>query len=914
MDIDPNDILSTNVYISKPDLKPNRTLDSNNEFREYYEKEMKVQSEGKLRDRINNIELKSINHNEYQDDNNIENVQTFNMTSKKNIEVDRFTRETKTLVSIDSRDRRKTIYSKPNNFKMFLQQTFTNVKKVELVGLEFPNTDAVINSNNNKIYWQNQEDIDLDITVIMKGVINYPIYSVELRIGSYTASTLQNELTNKLNSIRRKQGTSNGNVVTGDYHFFVVSLDIDTDIVSFTSLTLTQLGNNSFTTSIGSGVITVRSTNHKYSTYDNIYITGTKQMAGLTSNVLNGFHQITVISADIFTFEITTKAGDTISGGGNTIKSGKKAPFQLLWGEKGDTVAQNIGYPIENSSELITTNIESLENLFQMTINTLAPHNLLRTYDYIGNVVNIGYILSNNFILYKTYQIMDVPTTNSILVQVTDNMIADGLNNNIQATTLKFGNNIYDVINYEVYLISSILVKTQTDHNYKISNISNTITLSNTADVTITNDISYDGDYILNNVPSSNSFVISGVIGAIQSHSSGLYGSISRKMPLTSWVVEVLNIEKNYMVINGMNYTKIVTTVPHRLIIGDFVYINNLQSSPILIKSYEIISILNSTSFLIQLEIVSLETRNITDGLVYIGTGLISMSYPSHGFNSIVSITNGIPYDVIVGLTTVTYMPIIINTLNPHNLVNNNIIRLSNTNTIPNIDGGGYLIKVINTDTFSIIRTPNQFPFLIIPNNVTGIIGLSNSFYIYGCEDVGGMNKTIINGRLFNIREIIDINTFTFMITNTFATSKEIGGGSSVYISSLRHGYNGIQTNTKNSLLNRSINLQGEDYCYLTCPQLQTMLNTGNVKNIFARISLDQPPGYVCFKYLSNPKQFNIIPLDKLSELEFSIINYNNTFYEFNDLDFSFVLQITEITDATNSFNISSRRGITDSS
>ena len=914
MDTDPNDILSTNVYISKPDLNPDRTTDSNKEFREYYEKEMKVQSESKLRNRINNIELKSVNHNESQDDNNIENVQTFNITGKKNTEIDRFTRETKTLVSIDSRDRIRTIYSKPNNFKMFLQQTFTNVKKVELVGLEFPNTDAVINSNNNKIYWQNQEDIDLDITVTTKGVVNYPIYSVELRIGSYTVSTLQNELTNKLNSIRRKQGTTNGNIVTGDFHFFVVSLDIDTDIVSFTSLTLTQLGNNAFSTSIGSGVITVRSTNHRYSTYDNIYITGTKQVAGLTATVLNGFHQITVISADIFTFEIATKAGDTTVGGGNTMKSGKKAPFQLLWGEKGETVAQNIGYPIENSSELITTNIESLENLFQMTINTLLPHNFLKTYDYIGNVINIGYILSNNFILYKTYQIMDIPTTNSILVQVTDNTIADSLNNNIQATTLKFGGNIYDVVSYETYIISSILLKTQTNHNYKISNINDTITISNTSDPTITNDTSYDGDYIINNVPSSNSFVIAGIIGNINTHSSGLYGNISRKTPLTSLIVPVSNIEKNYMIINGLKYTKITTSISHKLLIGDSIYINNLQSNPVLVKSYEIISILNPTSFLIQLEIASLETRNITDGLVYIGTGLITMSYPSHGFNTITSIENGIPYNVIVGLTTVTYMPIIINTLNPHNLVSNNIVRLSNTNTIPSIDGGGYLITVIDLDTFSIIRTPNQFPILTIPNNITGTIGLSNSFYIYGCEDIGGINKTIINGRLFHVRDIIDINTFTFMITNTFATSTEIGGSSSIYISSLRHGYNGIQTNTKNSLLNRSINLQGEDYCFLTCPQLQTMLNTGNVRNIFARISLDQPPGYVCFKYLSNPKQFNIIPLDKLSELEFSIINYNDTFYEFNDLDFSMVLQITEVADATNSFNISSRRGITDSS
>lgn len=914
MDIDANDLLSTNEYITKPNLNQSVNVDANEEFRKYYEKELTTQNDKKLRNRLNNIDLKTVNHNELYDDNDISNIRLYNDNDNdndkdiKNEDIGRFKREIKTLVSIDSRDRIKTLYGKPNHFKMFLGQTFTNVKKIELVSLEFPNTDAVINSNNNKIYWINQEDIDLDITVTTKGIINYPVYSVELRIGSYTASTLQNEIINKLNSIRRKQGTSNGNVITGDYHYFVVTLDIDTDIVTFTSLILTQLPNNPFSTSVGSGIITVSAPGHGYSTYDNIYISGTRQVAGLTANALNGFHQVTVINDNVFTFEITTKAGDTTSGGGNTIKAGKKAPFQLLWGEKSGTVAQNIGYPIENSSELISTNITSLENLFQMTINTVLPHDLLKTYDYIGNVINIGYFVSTTFISYKTYQIMDIPTSTSILVQVVDNTIADTLNNNIQAMVLKFGIKTYDVFSYETYIISSILVNTETEHNYNLTNIGETITLSNTADATIVNDTSYDGDYILNNVPSSSSFIIPGVIGNINTHQSGLYGNTPRKTPLSSWTVTVSSIDKNYINIGGLYYTKINTIIDHKLIVGDYIYINNLQSSPLIMKSYEVISVLNTNSFLIQLEIVSLDVQNIVQGIVYIGTGLMTMSYPSHGFNIITSIENGISYDI----DAVTYMPIIINTFNPHNLSDNDIIRLSNTNTTPTIDGGGYIVTVIDSDTFSIIRTPNQFPTLTIPTIITGNIGISNTFYIYGSEDIGGISKTLINGSLFTIREIIDVNTFTFAINNAFSTSTSIGGGSYIYISSFRHGFNGIQQNTKNSLLNRSINLQGEDYCFLTCPQLKTMLNTGTVPNVFARISLDQPPGYVCFKYLSNPKVFNIIPLSQLTELDFSISNYDNTLYEFQDLDWSFCLEITEVIDATTAFNVSSKRGITD--
>lgn len=90
------------------------------------------------------------------------------------------------------------------------------------------------------------------------------------------------------------------------------------------------------------------------------------------------------------------------------------------------------------------------------------------------------------------------------------------------------------------------------------------------------------------------------------------------------------------------------------------------------------------------------------------------------------------------------------------------------------------------------------------------------------------------------------------------------------------------------------------------------MKNTGDVKDIFARITLDQSPGMMVFNFLSNPKQFDETPLNKLEELEFSMVNFDNSFYEFNDLDYSFVLEVIEIIDSDYSFNISSKRGIND--
>jgi hypothetical protein len=919
MDIDPNDLLSTNVFISKPDLNPNVGIDSNEEFKKYYEKEIQRQNESKIQASIKKIELKDASYSEDTDDSNIINTNKFNKGSEggeNSGQVARFVREHKTLVSIDSRDRMKTLYPKPNKFRMFLGKTFNNVKKIEMVSLEFPNTDTVINTNNNKIYWRNQEDIDLDITTLNEGIRNYPVYSVTLRTGSYTSSTLQNEIVGKLNAVRRKQGTSStGSLVIGDYHYFVANLDVDTDIVTFTSLTLKQVPNNGLSTSLGSGVITVSLPGHGFSTYDMVYIVGVKSVAGITASVLTGFHQITVINANLFTFEVTVKAADTTEGGGNTCKCGIKAPFQLLWGENSFTVAQNIGFPLENSSQLIKTNVSDIENYYQMTINLVEEHHFLRTYDYIGKNIQIGYLVGSAFVTFRTYSITDITGPNSILVNVPDNEVYQLLNNNVQASLLRFNNTNYNVISYEQYVVPSIILTTFTDHNYKLSDIGSTISLYETVDPRIINDVSYDGDYVLYAVPSNTELIIRGVVSDVNTHINPIYGTLPRKSPLTTWTVKIKELVKNFIQISGKYYSKVVTDVPHKLNVGDSVMFNNVVSAPILSNSYHITSVLDNKTFLFQQEFVSLDLNNINQGLAFIGTGLITVSYPSHNFNNIVNIENGTPFDTIVNEVTISNLPIVISTLNRHNLSVGEIVRLTGTNTTPNLDGGGYEVYAIHdNDTFSIIRKPTSFTPITVPTTVTGILGLSHDFYLYDVEDIGGIPKTLINGKKYTVREIIDENTFTFIINSAFATSTEMGGGENVYINSLLHGFNGIQTNTKRGVLNRVINLQGEDYCFLTCPQLDTMLNTGSVKNIFARISLDQPPGYVCFKFLSNPKHFNTIPLDKLTELDFSVTNYDGSLYDFNDLDYSFTLEITEVSDATKSFNVSSRRGITDTS
>lgn len=930
MDIDANDLLSTNVYIQKPDLTPNVSLDSNEEFRKYYEQEIQKKAESKIVAAINKIEL-----NEQDDDNNIINTNRFNgkestSDNKDNKDISRFIRETKTLISIDSRDRIKTLYPKPNNFKIFLGRTFTNVKKIEMVSLEFPNTDAVINTGNNHIYWRNLEDIDLDKTIVTNGITQYPIYSVELRTGSYTSATLQYEIQRQLNSVKRKN-------INNDYHYFVSNLDVDTDIVTFTSLDLKQLPNNPFQTSLGSGVILVTLSNHGFSTNDFIYIVGAKAIAGISASVLNGFHKIIRIDASKFSFEVNVQAAETVTAGGNVAKAGTKLPFQLLWGEYNNTLAQNIGFPLENSSQLINTNVSRLENIVQMDIELNYIHEFEYSYNYIGQYASVGELSGGTFNQIGQYEITNLSSTTGIRVIVNSETVITNLINNASANYFKFGNKIIPVASYSKYEVQSILITTYTDHNYNLKDINNNITLSNTTDPSVSNDDSYDGIYSIQSIPSSTTLIIPGVLGTQNTHSTGIYGTLSRKTPLTTWTINISDIKSvDISIISGGNttiktYTQVTTTQPHKMISGNKVMINNLKSNPQLTSEITIQSVPTPNTFLIDILLSNIDLQNSINP--YVGSGLITVSFPSHNFNTIVNIQNGPIYNTLdSGGANIPIQSIVITTLNDHNLTTSSIVRLTGTGqstTIdpvtqqsivtgvsPSLDGGGYIVKAINSDdTFTIVKvtgTSSSFPIITASPIITGILGLNNDFYLYDVEDIGGISKTMLNNIKFSIRDIIDENTFTFIAPNIYAKSTETAGGSNIYITSIKHGFNAIQTNTKNGVLTRSINLQGEDYCFISCPQLDTMLNTGNVKNIFSRISLDQPPGYVCFKYLSNPKHFNTMPLDKLSDLDFSVVNYNSSLYDFNDLDFSFTLQITEVSDTTTAFNVSSKRGVTD--
>lgn len=960
MDLDPNDLLNTNIFVNEPILTDEIPEELNEEFKNFYKKEIERKNDETLLKKLDSREILSI------DDGDIINDNFITEEKSKNNDIKRIKKEVKTLISIDSRDRNKVSYPLASNFNIFLGKTYYNVKQVRLISIEFPNTNAVINSKNNLIYWRNQEDIDLDL--IDDITQTYPVYRAPLRIGSYVSSTLQSEMTNQMNLIKRKNPPN--------YHYFVISLDFDTDIVKFISLILQSLSVNPFTTILNSGVITVSAVGHGYSTGDNIYILGASNTAGIPASILNGFQKITVINDNKFQYEVNINANESGDGGGNVVKTGKSAPFQFLFGEYSNTVAQNIGYPLENSSTLIKTDISSITNTYHLEI-TASNANFLLSYEYVNNNIILQNSSNNLPNINGIYKITNVLNSNTFLISVTtdadynisvtqfendqgilDNELMTGsaqlngifqynvnenkkivlessllasddyyngwwiyiksgnanghirqIENYVSSTntiTLKtplnklpeindiftmysmprfiFNSKVYPITKIVNYNMKTVLFTFFSPHNYGLNHINNKISFYNT-----TSNPTFDGENIILGVPTSTTLYVAGSLfsgGEVTTTNPSEIGYTPTHNVLTP---KILNISS---VLIG-NITTIVTVEDHGLSVGDKISIKNLVISPPLTLFYYIVNTVpDQKTFTIDYYSSKVDQQSISDA--YIGTSIITVNFPDHGFNSIVLVTNGSSSNTTL-----------IQTLLSHNLNTNDRIRIMNTG-INGIDNESHIITKISSDMFEI-------PFTLSPglDSDTGIIGMSNSFTLYNCPMVGDIEPRFLNGVLFNVHEIIDKDTFNFHILNAFAGSNQ-SDGINIYISSLKHGFSGTQTNTKNGLLTRSINLEGENYAFLCSPQLSTVSNTGNIKNIFAKIILDQSPGAVVFNFLSNPKKFENTPLSTLDVMDFSVLYYDGSEYEFNDLDYSFTLEITEIVDTIENFNLSSKRGITD--
>jgi len=244
---------------------------------------------------------------------------------------ERFFRNRRTLINVDSRDRDQSFYPKPNSYTISLNRKFINIKEVQLRSSEFPNSEQLIRDTpvsraNNKIFWKNESGNDIFVAAISPG--------------NYQPSSLQSAIQEAMNKIKRADVDA--------FHEFTVTIDSVSNITSFSSLSSEQIS-NPFNTTAGSSIIVVDHSSHGFTDGTLINISGATAFAGLNTALVNTNHTITYIDDDTYSIDVGSNIVlTTTSVGGNSVRIGIGQPFQLLFEQPG-TPAEILGFPIENT-------------------------------------------------------------------------------------------------------------------------------------------------------------------------------------------------------------------------------------------------------------------------------------------------------------------------------------------------------------------------------------------------------------------------------------------------------------------------------------------------------------------------------------------------------------------------------------
>lgn len=302
-----------------------------------------------------------------------ENIRAINQQAG---EEQRFFKNERILVNVDSRDRDQQLYPFPSHYKVDLGKEFVNIKKIVMRSSEFPNTeqlirDTPIEKQNNKIFWQNEGSND--------------IFTASIPPGNYRPSSLQTQIQTAMNQVRRDEN---------NFHEFTVTIDTVSDICTFSSLTSRQVAQPFFTTA-GTSIILAKVSGHGFTTGQLINVSGTSAFAGVNLARVNTNHVITKIDDDQFTFDIgdlvVTTAGNDVDGGvgGNQVRLGTGLPFRLLFTQPG-TPANILGFEASDTPfGTIQTNtviartydieqVKSIDSIFSavlMSSASITPEN-----------------------------------------------------------------------------------------------------------------------------------------------------------------------------------------------------------------------------------------------------------------------------------------------------------------------------------------------------------------------------------------------------------------------------------------------------------------------------------------------------------------------------------------------------------
>lgn len=753
--------------------------------------------------------------------------------------------EKKTIVSLDTRNRDPIKYPDQNDFKAFLGKTFFNVKSIELVSTEFPNTDQVIKETplelqNNLIRWQNEEDtsyniytglsmfttepdfVDIflaghgltvgstivgrlfnntdpnlvdglrELNVINDGTFRFPYqggvtsgntdldlgiptYTVSIKPGNYTASTLAEQMSIQMGLVRRGKGSGIPEE-DRDFHNFTVSVNLDTDVIVIDSVVATQLAIDSISTEFNSTTITVNQPSHGFKTGDRVKMVGIKTFAGISATVLNGDYIVNVASSNSFTYEVITKANETVQGGGNTILSCRDAPFRLLFDTENTKIQFNTGFPDEDSSEPvgaenpITTkalNLDAVDIISADTVRftTTAPHGLQAV-----QIKNISSITKS--VLADEFSPPVITTSSAHGIFIPTRITVRGSN----STPSIDGTYIGTPIGANTLLVTTLLI---TDPLVPVVATGQVVYGNDKIRVfglhTVPN-ILINPVFFVENVPSPTHFDITFRATQIDQDS------------ISSSVIGTSHIFVNHPA-HGFNQLSKITQLPDNFA--------------------------NITTF-VPHNLVGSRTEGITITVDLVEPDIFSIALPRHGLSTsdTIAIEDILPPYTALNTPSITVdvldenTLIITKSLNPliftpgldifnATIITGDSVTLANTNSIPSIDG---TYRIHNRELISSIKTPNYIEITtLLPNAFAS----GNSITITGSNSIPSLDGTytitsiITAGSVFEIFiefEITQAGT-TGLITNN--TTLEVGDILLTTISNVI--YTEIETSTTNT-------------------------------------------------------------------------------------------------------------------
>ena len=868
-----NDLLFTNKFI-KTYESPNQVYNKypSNRFRKFIERK---------KEQENNKVITNISANKKSRDNKLLGKKKSNYTIENDI-----------LLNIDSSNRDLTLYPESNSYKIKIDPPIKNVKKIEMISSEFPNTEQLIrgsssNSQNNQINFRLLNDF-------ING-IGDKVYGIELFPGNYNSLSLSEEMTIKMNNLKKKYDNKNFE--------FAISLDdvsdnssinlIKSDFSKYVTVSeetfYEENGINGFTfsdelafkfTSYGNTY-----SDHNIEKGDKIYILGSNPIGYVPSTLINGQHFVrSVPNQSIFKFKIPFFNKNALEAkGGELLKIGKDEYFQLLFNN-------------DNSPNDILGFLKE-DTKFKET------HNNLIVDGFVKNIITGVFLdkttYDNNMYEFETREPHGFTLGDTIYI---DNHLK-----------------IYDNFNEVNYAIGQGISYAD---NYSVNSFNLINGISGLTSGTFDGFTLGDNEFIITNVTNSKLYGFQYKDNSDQatSETSSYYTSSVQIRNGLFGNVEQMNIDYSLMQItqNAEELSFYYTSIPHNLSSGDKIIIttqSSISGIDISNVTYEEPIIINTTT--IQLSDITLNNNYIIKSFQF-------SSFTISGTTNIFEIT----LDRVHGLKENDLIFTKLHNDDSSHLINLNYSKILesdfNSSTLKMLVMSPGVSQSITQDGYLFVNGSTQYDIicstLYKPDKTLQTTG-EDSFYLRFFTEIdhdlsisstdriyiknhkiarltNGINQAIGH----SIVEVPSINKFRILYPESFNDDLQS-------IISVNYTHSGTVSKKK---VNNLIDLSGDDYILLSSPQLSSFEKNSvqTYDDVFAKILLTGEPGTFLFNtFRSTPKIFYDNELPTINQLEFTFKRPDGSLFEFLNRDHSFTLKVTQLINKIGNSNFSTRTG-----